>query len=189
MLSRLSKAPKATAYFKQEKLGLLPEGDHERLNIWSPALVSVLSYCLMPNHFHFLLKEETWGGVAKFMQRLGNGYTKYFNTREEREGRLFTAKYKRVHVQDDEQLVHTSRYIHLNPNASSFTNVPISRLQSYPWSSLGLFLKGRSSLLCQPDEILKLFSTLDEYWDFVSSGAEDSLERFPKDLFIDVDTK
>lgn len=174
-------------YFKQEKLGLLPKSDEETLKNWGPPLVDILSYCLMPNHFHFLLKEREKGGVSKFMQRLGNGYTKYFDARQEREGRLFTAKYKSVFIQGDEQLIHVSRYIHANPYVSSYMNVLMSDLPSYPWSSLQNFLKSGSDLYCQPEEVLGFFNSTSDYWDFVSQGAGDSLDSFPLDIFIDAE--
>lgn len=183
-LSRLANAPKTTAYFKQEKLGLIPKDEAKRLERWSPQLVTIICYCLMPNHFHFLVKEEIEGGVAKFMQRLGDGYTKYFNIRQEREGRLFTAKYKRVLIQSDEQLIHVSRYMHLNPVNSSLTKISLANIKEYSWSSLNLYLNKVANLLCEPDEVMKFFEKSD-YWDFVSAGYGDSVEQFPKDIFID----
>lgn len=184
-LSRLKLSPKPMLYFKREKLGLLPKSDGEAEKAWGPPLVDVLSYCLMPNHFHFLLKEREERGVSKFMQRLGNGYTKYFNARQEREGRLFTAKYKFVQIRGNEQLIHVSRYIHTNPCMSSYTNVSISDLPNYPWSSLQNFLKVINDLYCQPEEVLGFFNGTSGYWDFVSLGMGDSFETFPPEIFID----
>lgn len=182
-LSRLSKSPYA-ASLKRQKAELVPK-ESEMEKRWGPALVNVLAFCLMPNHFHFLLKEFDQGGAAKFMQRLGNGYTKYYNARREREGRLFTSTYKQVQIETDEQLVHVSRYIHLNPHTSSSTKVSIKKLRSYPWSSLQAYLGAEKNLLCQPAEVLDFFASPEDYWQFVVAGLEDSLERFSHDLFID----
>ncbi|MEP7162146.1 MAG: transposase [Candidatus Moraniibacteriota bacterium] len=81
----------------------------------SPArLVDVVAYCLNPNHYHLLVKQVHPEGVEKFMHRLGTGYTKYFNERHDRSGALFQGKFKAVHVQSNEQLLHVSAYINLN---------------------------------------------------------------------------
>ena len=78
-------------------------------------LVEIGAYCLMPNHFHLLIRETTEGGIAKFMQKLCTGYTMYFNTKYERTGALLSGTFKSKHVSDDRYLKHLVSYIHLNP--------------------------------------------------------------------------
>ncbi len=78
-------------------------------------LVDLVAYCLMPNHFHILLREKQEGGIAKFMQKLSNGYTGYFNKKYTRRGVLFSGKYKIQHVDSDRYLKYLLSYIHLNP--------------------------------------------------------------------------
>ncbi len=78
-------------------------------------LVKVAAYCLMPNHFHILLCEQENNGISKFMQKVGTGYTMYFNRRWERNGVLFQGKFKATHVNDDRYLAYLISYIHLNP--------------------------------------------------------------------------
>lgn len=78
-------------------------------------LVEIGAYCLMPNHFHLLIKETTEGGVARFMQKLCTGYTMYFNTKHERTGALLAGTFKSKHVSNDRYLKHLVSYIHLNP--------------------------------------------------------------------------
>lgn len=78
-------------------------------------LVDIGAYCLMPNHFHLLLKEHAEGGVAKFMQKITTGYTMYFNKRHERSGSLFQGTYKSTHANEDRYLSYLISYIHLNP--------------------------------------------------------------------------
>ncbi|HVW82684.1 MAG TPA: transposase [Candidatus Paceibacterota bacterium] len=78
-------------------------------------IVEIGAYCLMPNHFHFVVKEIVEGGVARFMQKLCTGYTMYFNTRHERTGALFAGTFKSKHVEDDRYLKHLIAYVHLNP--------------------------------------------------------------------------
>ena len=78
-------------------------------------LVDLVAYCLMPNHFHLLLREKEEGGIAKYMQKLSNGYTGYFNKKYSRTGALFGGKYKIKHVDTDRYLKYLVSYIHLNP--------------------------------------------------------------------------
>lgn len=78
-------------------------------------LVEIGAYCLMPNHFHLLIREIMEGGIAKFMQKLCTGYTMYFNTKHERTGALFAGTFKSRHVPNDQYIKHLVSYIHLNP--------------------------------------------------------------------------
>lgn len=78
-------------------------------------LIEIAAYCLMPNHFHLLVRELQEGGVSKFMQKLMTGYTMYFNKKHERSGSLFQGKFKATHVADDRYLRYLISYIHLNP--------------------------------------------------------------------------
>ncbi len=78
-------------------------------------LVDIAAYCLMPNHFHLLVRELTDGGVSKFMQKLLTAYTMYFNTQYNRTGALFQGKFKATHALDDRYLAYLISYIHLNP--------------------------------------------------------------------------
>jgi putative transposase len=78
-------------------------------------LVEIVAYCLMPNHFHLLIREIKDGGISKFMQKVTTGYTMYFNKWHERSGSLFQGKFKATHVADDRYLRYLISYIHLNP--------------------------------------------------------------------------
>ena len=74
-------------------------------------LVMILAYTLMPNHFHILVKEITEGGVARFMQKLGNSMTGHFNLKYKESGSLFQGSYKARHVKDDRYLRYLAIYI------------------------------------------------------------------------------
>lgn len=78
-------------------------------------LIAIAAYCLMPNHFHLLVRERQDGGISKFMQKLTTGYTMYFNKKTNRNGALFQGKFKATHVADDRYLRYLISYIHLNP--------------------------------------------------------------------------
>lgn len=78
-------------------------------------VVDIGAYCLMPNHFHLLLKEKTENGISDFMKKISTGYSMYFNKRYERTGGLFEGIFKATHVDNDEYLKYLFSYIHLNP--------------------------------------------------------------------------
>lgn len=122
--------------------------------------VEIISFVLMPNHFHLLLKQTTDNGISAFLSKLTNSYTRYFNTKHERVGPLFQGVFKAVHVENNEQLIHLSRYIHLNPVASFA--IPEKELFSYQWSSLLLFLNKKPSFV-QARPILDHFRSREEY--------------------------
>jgi len=108
-------------------------------------LVDIVSFCLMPNHYHLLLKQRKDHGISKFIQKLGTGYTHYFNQKYERSGVLFQGKFKAIHITSDEYLTHLSRYIHLNPLELKYPEYKekgvknwseaATYLTSYRWSS------------------------------------------------------
>lgn len=78
-------------------------------------LVSIGAWCLMPNHFHILIKEKAEGGISKFMLKLSVGYSNYFNKKYFRRGSLFEGTFKARHIDSDRYLKYLYSYIHLNP--------------------------------------------------------------------------
>ncbi|HEY4502594.1 MAG TPA: transposase [Candidatus Paceibacterota bacterium] len=79
------------------------------------SLVAIGAYCLMPNHFHLLVKEVREGGISMFMEKITTSHAKYFNKKYERVGALFQGTFKSEHVASDEYLKYLFAYIHLNP--------------------------------------------------------------------------
>lgn len=125
-------------------------------------LVEVISFCLMPNHFHLLLRQVSEGGITIFMSKVLNSYTKYFNIKHKRIGPLFQSSFKAKRVEDNEQLIHLSRYIHLNP----LIDYLAKDLASYKYSSCPEFL-GRNYGFCLTGPILNQFSSSEDYEKFV----------------------
>jgi len=132
--------------------------------------VDIISYCLMPNHFHFILKQNTENGVARFISNFTNAYTKYFNTKHKRIGPLFQGIFKALIVETDEQLIHLSRYIHLNPVSSSI--IKEDQLTIYPYSSLMEYLLLSNDEISKTDVVLSMFKTSEKYRDFVINQLE-----------------
>ncbi len=168
---RFQNTPVSFSHFKKipredrEKIfaGLQKEGDIH---------IKILAFCLMNNHFHFLLKQISEKGIAKFISNLQNGYAKYFNIKSERSGPLFQPMFKGVRIVTDEQLLHVSRYIHLNPSTDYL--VKIDSLEDYIWSSYKNYIKKSSGVyqFINSDLILGLIGNEDKYKEFVFDQAE-----------------
>ena len=146
--------------------------------------VLVQGYCLMPNHFHFLIKQLMDGGITWYMQHLANSYSHYIHLKYKRTGPLFDGRFKNILVETDEQLVHVSRYIHLNPIVSNL----VSSLESYPWSSYLKYIDVKYDDLVDPDMILGYFKSVKDYKGFVLDQVEygRELEKI-KHLILDLE--
>lgn len=117
-------------------------------------LVDIGAYCLMPNHFHILVKEKKENGLSVFMGKLSTAYAMYFNTKYERKGKLFEGMFGSKYVDTDEYLNWVFSYIHLNPvklidpgwkeNGISSPEFAKSFIQNYVYSSYhDYFLRNR----------------------------------------------
>ncbi len=135
------------------------------------SLVTVLAFCLMPNHFHLLLRQETDNGISKFMGNFQNSYTRYFNTRHQRDGAIFLTQFKAVRMETEDQLLHVSRYIHLNPYSSYIVKTQ-QQLLNYPWSSLNEYLNPAQAIISQPEVVLSSFKNPRQYQQFVLDQAD-----------------
>lgn len=108
-------------------------------------LVDIGAYCLMPNHFHLLIRENQEGGISTFMQKVLTAYTMYFNVKYERKGRLFESSFKSTHAGYDQYLKYLFSYVHLNPmklldrnwrdKSLHYDGLSMKHLSSYPFSS------------------------------------------------------
>lgn len=125
--------------------------------------VEIISYVLMPSHFHFILQQISNNGIPHFISKLVNSYTKYFNTRHKRIGPLFQGNFRAKRVEDDEQLLHLSRYIHLNP----VTDYLVKDLKKYFYSSYPEFLDQSENNICNKEVVLSQFKTKAKYEKFV----------------------
>ncbi len=95
-------------------------------------IVDIIAYCIMPTHFHFVLKQNKDQGISEFVGNLSNSYSRYFNSRYSRRGPLWQGRFKRVKVDSDEQLRHLTRYLHLNPVSAGLVKDPSEwRCSSY----------------------------------------------------------
>jgi putative transposase len=126
--------------------------------------ITLMAYCLMPNHFHLFLKQSTNDAIDRFMTSLGARYAMYFNRSYNRVGSLYQGVYKAVLMTDESQYLHITRYIHQQALATGQGD------QDFP-SSYPEYLGLRKTDWVHPEEILSFFSEtnpLFSYKTFVS---------------------
>ena len=99
-------------------------------------LAEIVAYCIMPTHTHFILKQTKDQGISKYISKILNSYTRYFNTKHKRGGPLWSGRFKSVLVSSDEQLLHLTRYLHLNPTSAGLVDEP----DDWEFSSLGEYI-------------------------------------------------
>ena len=141
--------------------------------------IDLIAYCLMPNHFHLLIKQKSAKSIIKFMRCLINAYTRYFNTRHKRIGHLFQGKYKASLITEDLYLLQLSRYIHRNP-LELFRSDLHKILSEYPYSSYKDFLGLRNTVWVKPNEVLNFFA-LDKQKNNLDLNYQGFVEQFNKD--------
>ncbi|MBI5742857.1 MAG: transposase [Candidatus Niyogibacteria bacterium] len=143
----------------------------------SKKLVNFVCYCLNPNHYHFILEPLVENGVSKFMHKLGLGYSKYFNEKNNRTGALFQGKYKAIHIDSNEYLLYLSAYINLNDRIHQLGN-PISKLVRSSWKEYSEDGVGdRGEDFCEKDIILGQFNDKKEYVKFAVEAASFAKEN------------
>lgn len=157
------------------------------------SLVSLGAWCLMPNHFHLIVKQEVDGGITKFMRKLGVGYSMFFNIKYQRTGALFGGLFKSKLIgTDDTYLKHLFGYLHLNPLDTKFPDwenkmeqgkeIPSTQMQdfleTYRYSSYLDFagkVRVENSLLTLKD-FPDYFEETNSFKEFMKSYLTDSLE-------------
>ncbi|MEX2013897.1 MAG: transposase [Parcubacteria group bacterium] len=136
--------------------------------------IELVAFCIVPNHFHLLVKELEEGGIAAYMQRVLNAYSKYYNTKYEKSGHVFQGPYQFVHIEDNRQLLHVSAYIHRNSREIARW---FRKEHQYPWSSYQDFIgENRWGGLLVQDIILGQFKDKDKYNHFVQTSPAKLLE-------------
>ncbi len=139
-------------------------------------LVEFIAFNLLGNHFHFILSQTSEKGIEKFMHRLGNGYTKYFNNKHKRTGSLFQGKYKAKHINLDTYLLHLSAYVNLNHKVHQLGH-RVSKLDLYSsWKEYNSAIRKEENF-CSKEIILDRFGQLSDYADFAKSSLGDILDR------------
>jgi len=115
-------------------------------------LVQIIAYCIMPTHFHLILKQLKEKGISIFMRNILNSYSHYFNIKHKRKGPLWESRFQNKFVETDEQLLHLTRYVHLNPVTAFLVDKP----EQWLWSSYNEYLSkvDKDEKVCDYEGIL-----------------------------------
>ncbi len=133
-----------------------------------------MAYCLNTNHFHFILRQKQKDGISNFMMKVGGGYGWYFNNKYERTGTLFQGRFKAVHIDSNEYLLHVSAYINLNNQVHR-----VSNKNGYQ-SSWGVYIGNKKEGSLKTKIILNQFPNSAAYKTFAEKSLQTILENKEK---------
>ena len=148
--------------------GIKDKEDFQKHLALKESLVDIIAYCLMPTHIHLVLKQQKEKGISIFIGNILNSYTRYFNIKTKRKGPLWESRFKSVVVKGDEQLLHLTRYIHLNPVTAYLVDKP----EDWAFSSYKEFLweTKEEERLCNYSEALE--AKPETYREFVDARTD-----------------
>ncbi len=144
-----------------------PSAERYERKLFPPNTFSVICYCLMPNHYHLVVRQHTEVSISDLMLRLITGYSKFFNKKYERVGSLFQDQFKAVHVESNEQLLWLSAYIHHNAKLSGI----VRDSERYPYSSYREYTRAEPGL-CDTDLVKGQFKRGARYREFVEGSFQ-----------------
>lgn len=137
--------------------------------------VQIVAYCIMPNHYHFLIKQVQDSGIITFMANTLNSITRYFNILNKRRGPVFLTQFKSKKIYTEEQLIYVSRYIHTNPFASSLVD-QVEGVFTYPHSSFPSYGGGNADKIYNETVMQYFGNNVESYKDFVINNADEQKE-------------
>jgi putative transposase len=161
---------KAVTYFIKNNVFNIT--DKKKRKILNNRKVELVEFTIMPNHIHLIVKELAGVGIPQYMKKVLGGYAKYFNTKYKKSGHVFQGAYNAIHIENNEQLLYTSAYIHSNPRKIKKWE---NKEHLYPWSSFQDYTKeNRWGEFLKPNIILEQYKNTDEYQkDAVIIAAKD----------------
>ncbi|GBD87973.1 transposase IS200 like protein [bacterium BMS3Abin03] len=125
--------------------------------------ITVIAYCFMPNHYHFIFRQNSDLEINNCVQNIFNSYTKAINKRYKRRGTLFEGKFKAKEIYEDQSVLEVCRYVHRNPLEAGL----VKNLEDWQYSNYSEWIGLRSGDLCDKDFIVKNFPNPDDYKKFV----------------------
>ena len=144
-------------------------------------LVEIVAYCLMLTHFHLILKQLEDGGIVKFMTKILDSYSKYFNVAHNRKGPLWEGRFRSVLIDSDEYMIHLTRYIHLNAVSADLVEKP----EKWPYSSYEEYLGKSSKPLCRFNQIMEIEPKIYKKFVLDRAGYQRELSKIKHLLFED----
>ncbi len=150
----------------------LPKSAYRR-KVLPPNSFDLISFCLMPNHFHLLIKQNSDISISALVLKLCGGFSKYFNKKHNRVGSLFQDKFKAVRIQKNEQLLWTSLYIHENPLKAGL----VYDLSNYKWSSYLDYTELQNSNFCKKEMVLGQFNSPKTYLNYFKISESKKIQN------------
>lgn len=163
------------------KEGVFGLGEEIIQEIVDQRYVRLVSFTLMPNHFHLTLEEVEEDGVSTYMRRSLDGFSRYSHIRHKSSGHIFQGPFQAVRVMGNVQLLHLSSYIHKNPKELRGWN---NKYEQYPWSSCTDYLGTNrwNSGLLSPEVITEQFESPEDYKEFIRTSTA---KEVPSEVLID----
>ena len=132
-----------------------------------PQLVDISALTLIPNHYHSILEQKVEKGITLFMQKVNGAYSKYFNIKKERQGKLFQGAFKAILINSENYLLRVLRYVHLNvldliqqdwrEGGIKDIKKSLKLLSEYPWSTNPDYFGVRNSKIITSEELYSNF--------------------------------
>ena len=135
-----------------------------------PYGAAIVAYCLMPNHYHFCIRQDSEQPLSRFVSVVSNAYVQALNRQQNRQGTLFQGRFRHVWVDRDEYLVHLCRYIHLNPVKAGL----VSNIEDWPYSDYAEWIGLRPAVLTADARSGGYFPTPDAYRRFVADHPDET---------------
>jgi REP element-mobilizing transposase RayT len=138
--------------------------------------IAMIAYCLMPNHYHFVLRQESEKQISAFVQAIFNSYTKAFNKMYQRTGTLFEERFRAIAIEKFDYLLHLCRYVHRNPLEAGLVTHPAQ----WQYSNYLEWMRQRNGTLVDKEFVQEHFPDPIEYEEFVM--MYNSPKKIDKDL-------
>ena len=135
-----------------------------------------IAYCLLPNHYHFLVRQDGEHPAGLLPQRVFNSYSKAYNKRYGHSGTLFEGNYRATAVENEAYLLHLCRYIHANPVIHGL----VDNLADWPYSNYLEWTGEREGTLVDRDFVRGLYPSTSDYREFVAQYIAE--RRLPDEL-------
>jgi putative transposase len=130
--------------------------------------ITIIAYCMMPNHYHFLVRQEAETPLCQFIQAVFNSYTKAFNKAFGRSGTLFEGPFQAIHIEQESHLLHLCRYIHRNPLDAGLVTDP----GEWPFSNYLEWIGRRTGSLVDRNFVQEHFPSSERYGNFVNDHCQ-----------------
>ncbi len=144
-------------------------------------LVDIVSFCLMSNHYHFVLKQNAEKGIERFLQKLGTSYTKYFNKKYQRNGSLFQGTFKSSHISSTGLLLRMAVYASCNSEIHK-----VSPAKNYSWCSFAVHSGRQKSDIVNDGLLSEHFKSGKDFEEYAKENVLDfQIRKQNQDLIIE----